>query len=128
MPARNAAARIYKDPRINSKARGKRLDLPHVETAASGQHFGNDALAAYLGQILLSEAMLLHQEAKHLDTGSFRQSVMLPVVRLDKHAQGFDEAITSVIEVVADFVHERAQALDRRVILPVRTDSEERLQ
>src|SRR5208282_3781781 len=114
--------------RINSKARGERLDLPHVETAASGQHFGDDALAAYLGQIPLSETVLLHKEAKHLDTGSFRHTVMLSVVRLDKHAQSFDQAVTRVFDVVADFVHERVEALDRRVIFPLGTDGEERLQ
>jgi len=58
---------FYKRSRINPKARGERLDLPHVETAAAGKHFGDDALATDLGQILLSETVLLHQEAKHLD-------------------------------------------------------------
>ena len=81
---------FYKRSRINPKARGERLDLPHVETAAASKQFGDDALATDIEQILLSETVLLHQEAEHLDPGSLRQTVMLPVVGLDKHAQGFD--------------------------------------
>src|SRR5216683_5302307 len=118
----------YKRSGIKPKACGKRLDLPHVETAAASKQFGDDALATDLGQILLSETVLLHQEAEHLDPGSLRQTVMLPVVGLDKHAQGFDQAITRVSRSVADFVHERVQALDRSVVLPLCTDREEGLQ
>ena len=58
---------FYKRSRINAKARRECLDLPHVETAPASKHFGDDALAADLGQILLSETVLLHQEAEYLD-------------------------------------------------------------
>jgi hypothetical protein len=50
--------------------------------------------------------VLLHQEAKHLDAGSIRQTVMLRIVRLDQNAQGFDQAIARVFRIVADFIHE----------------------
>ena len=63
----NGAASVDERPWVNAEARGERLDLPHVETAAAGKHFGDDALATDLGQILLSETVLLHQEAEHLD-------------------------------------------------------------
>jgi len=42
---------VDKNPRINSEAGGERPDLTDVEMAPSGQHFGDDALAPYLGQI-----------------------------------------------------------------------------
>jgi hypothetical protein len=82
-------------------------------------------LAAYLWQISLSEAVLRHQEAKHLDTGSIRQTVMLRIVRLDEHAEGFDQAITSVLGVVADLIDERIEASDGGVVLALVADGEE---
>jgi hypothetical protein len=51
---RTALRVVDERPWVNAEARGKRLDLPQVETPAAGKHFGNDALAADLGQILLS--------------------------------------------------------------------------
>ena len=51
---------IQKCARLNTEACGERLDLPHVETAAPGWHFGDDALATNLGQVLLSQTMLFH--------------------------------------------------------------------
>src|ERR1700691_673327 len=104
MTARNATRFIYKGAWISSEAGGERLNLPHVEMAASGQHFGDDALAANFGKILLSEIVLRHQETKHFDAGSLRRTMMLAVVRFDKHAQRFDQAIARVPGVVADFI------------------------
>jgi hypothetical protein len=46
---------VDEHPRFDAKARGECLDLPQVETAAAGQHLGDDALAADLWGILLSE-------------------------------------------------------------------------
>jgi hypothetical protein len=73
-----------KTPTSTPKRAASALDLPHVEMAASGQHFGDDALAADLGEVSLSEMVLLHEEAKNLDPGSFRQTVFLnrPALRL----------------------------------------------
>ena len=51
---RTALRVVDERPWVNAEARGKRLDLPHVETPAAGKHFGDDALASDLGQILLS--------------------------------------------------------------------------
>jgi len=53
MPTTNDGTRIDEGSRFHSKARRERLDLPHVQTAAYRQHFADDALAAYLGQVLL---------------------------------------------------------------------------
>jgi hypothetical protein len=68
--------------------------------------------------------MLLHQKADNVKSGSLGKSVMFPVVRFDKNALGFYEAITRILRIVANFIDQGVETLHGGVVLVSTADRE----
>ncbi len=123
-----ALATLYKRARLDAETRSERLNLAHVERPTAGEHLGNDALAAYLGQVLLSKPVFRHQKTENINARGFGQPVMFPIVRLDKHTQRFNQSIAPIFRIVTSLVNDSVEALDRHVVFALVADGKQRFQ
>jgi hypothetical protein len=78
------------DSRGDVEAGAKPLDMHSIEFAAAGEDFRDDAFSAEVfGEVSLTEAVLVDQEAKYFCGGGIGRAVVLVLITLDEEGEEF---------------------------------------